>query len=333
VNLDSKQRKEFWDALCSVKGINPEEESKIIKERIVYPEYLYRYRPVTVSTIDALQRNRLYYSNANYYDDPFDTLINIKFDQFNRNAIEFFSKHLNPEDIRAFGKGLKINEDDIYGAISLINKLEVDKLILKIDEYLRDNTQALLKENLWSVCFSERGDNEVLWLKYADRYKGFCVIYDMKNTEKLLCGKQSKCQNCVVNKYGVALYPIYYSDESYDATQYALNLALAYIAKKHLSEDIANVIIKGLPNGLWEQERIALIKSKCHEYDLEWRCLLRGQSSGKVMQEWIPNGVILGLKMDDNEREIVIRSAKMAGIEHIYELIISDNYKLCVREI
>lgn len=43
----------------------------------MFPKYLYRYRPASLKAIEALRTNRLYFSTANYYDDPFDTFINI----------------------------------------------------------------------------------------------------------------------------------------------------------------------------------------------------------------------------------------------------------------
>lgn len=37
-----------------------------------------------------------------------------------------------------------------------------------------------VKKDTWSVCFSENGFNEVLWLKYADQHRGFVQIYDLE---------------------------------------------------------------------------------------------------------------------------------------------------------
>lgn len=76
--MDSEERKQFWEMLCSLTGNNVAEEYEKLSKTINYPHYLYRYRPVSLSSIDALQRNCMYFSSANYYDDPFDTLLQIK---------------------------------------------------------------------------------------------------------------------------------------------------------------------------------------------------------------------------------------------------------------
>ena len=50
----------------------------------MFPKYLYRYRPASLKSIEALRTNRLYFSTANYYDDPFDTFINIDLQDMKR---------------------------------------------------------------------------------------------------------------------------------------------------------------------------------------------------------------------------------------------------------
>lgn len=323
----------FWNTLCSLDGKDLQQDAQKLKECITLPRYLYRYRPVTLSTIDALQRNRLYYSNANYYDDPFDTLIHIDFDIINERARQVFSAEDVRIKLRNMAEQLMIDEKETAKAEVLLNNLSVDEILTGIDKFLQTNIQSILKQNLWSVCFCESGKNENMWLKYADEYKGYCVIYDLKDDKKLLCGKQDKCKECVVNKTGISIYPMNYSDQGYDATVYAANLTIAAIAKTQLIQPIADAIIQSLPSGAWEQEKITLIKSECHETDQEWRMLLRGYSKPPVMQEWIPYGIILGLRTTDNDKDIIIRSAKSVGIEHIYESYINKQYHLDIREL
>lgn len=79
--MDQEERRQLWEVLCSLPGADVQSESEELAETITPPRYLFRYRAVSISSIDALQRNRMYFSNANYYDDPFDTLIQIDFDR------------------------------------------------------------------------------------------------------------------------------------------------------------------------------------------------------------------------------------------------------------
>ncbi len=53
----------------------------------------------------------------------------------------------------------------------------------------------------------------------------------------------------------------------------------------------------------------------------------------KMMREWIPSGIIIGLRTSENDTNLLIRSAKIAGIEHVYKLYITDKYSLDFREL
>ena len=121
--MDSEQRQHFWQTLCSLKGENPIEDMKALAETIIVPEFLYRYRPVTVSSVDALQRNLLFYSNANYYDDPFDTLIHIDFNKINESVIDYFTNRVKPEDMISFGEQLNIPDKNISAALDILQIL------------------------------------------------------------------------------------------------------------------------------------------------------------------------------------------------------------------
>ena len=100
---------------------------------------------------------------------------------------------------------------------------------------------------------------------------------------------------------------------------------------KYVLESNAERIIQSLPHASWEQERIALIKSKCHEYDQEWRMILRSPANGPIMQEWVPYGIVLGLRTNSRDKSTIIRSAKLAGIDHFFATYINDSNRLDIR--
>lgn len=337
--MDREERKRFWEMLCSLQGNDLQKEYKKLKETIRYPQYLYRYRSVSLSSIDALQRNRMYLSNANYYDDPFDTLLQIDFNSLREEGMRVLTSPDLEQQMLDFAVRSGANSVIANNAIDMIKQERFDpgQVVTEVIDYIRQYIQTLLKSTLWSACFTESGDNETMWLKYADQYKGFCIIYDLSDSSKDLCGSQEKCNSCVVNNAGVSLYPVYYSNDGYDATDYAKKLAivvmLTQLGGNRLFGSTLNILIDRLFKTSWEQERVALIKSKCHEYDQEWRMLLHNSSSSPVMKEWIPYGIILGLRMMATDKDIVIRSSKMAGVEHIYESYINDNYRIAHREL
>ena len=49
--MDNKQRKEFWDTLCSLEGNDIQNDKKLLRNKIIFPRYLYRYRDVTENSL------------------------------------------------------------------------------------------------------------------------------------------------------------------------------------------------------------------------------------------------------------------------------------------
>lgn len=325
--MNSQEREVFWETLCSLPGNDMKAESQTLMKTIKLPKFLFRYRPVNLKSLEALRTNRLYFSTANYYDDPFDTFLNIDIDTI-RNV--FPSAFQTPESTVAVVNVVKSLSDGIL--------TEEQKEQITVDNVTQAVSQGLIerflnfvlvlrnevKKDIWSVCFSENGFNEVLWLKYADQYKGFVQIYDLENDENFLCGKQEKCATCGIKNFGTPLYPIYYSDTPYDATNFA-KIVMLNKMQKQAEKPMPPQLYEGIGSGLWEQERTTLIKKECHRYDEEWRMITGCRMKPPVMMEWIPSGIILGLRMDSAEENLVISMAKEAGIKNIYKSYINSH--------
>ena len=335
--MNVEERKEFWKLLCSLKGENVKSEADELLSMIKFPRFLYRYRSVNSNTLEALRTNTLYYSSANYYDDPFDTFLNINLNGITEQLqkgmddpryLEFFLKEFNQDKYLPIKSVLGLNgeqaisEDALRG---LFNANAVKSFIDKMGEF-----RNIIKEDTWSICFSENGINENLWLKYANQHKGFALMYALEKEENFICGKDPKCDNCAMNYVGKSLYPVCYSNEKYDATSFA-----QYIIKRKLEEkfnypDLLDGIMPVSDNQTWEREKIALIKRECHHYDEEWRIVTVAPPNSHIFLKWKPVGIILGLKMEPNEENLVITLAKQAGIQSIYKSKITNDGNLDV---
>ena len=328
--MNHNDREHFWQTLCSLPGNDIVTEREQLFKAIKYPKLLFRYRPVSTRSLDALRTNKLYFSSANYYDDPFDTFLHIDIEAIRK---EYLSAFQTPESTEVVVQGVK----SLLGGVlseEQVAQLTVENITNALSQGLTEsflNTALSLrdevKKDTWSVCFSENGFNETLWLKYADQHRGFVQIYDLENGDNFLCGKQEKCANCGIKNYGTPLYPIYYSDTPYDATKFAKFVMLRKIAETAKTQ-IPQEIYAGMGNALWEQERTTLIKKECHKYDEEWRMITGCIMKPPVMMEWIPNGIILGLRMDVAEENLVVSMAKEAGIKNIYKSYINAQNKL-----
>lgn len=324
------EREKFWNTICSLPGRDICAEREKLLKTIKFPKYLYRYRPVNTKNLEALRTNRLYFSSANYYDDPFDTFLHIDIEELKKEYLSILRFDENAEN--------KINYvNSLLGGI--LNKEQLSQFNLEslkyaqssnvVDEFLSFALalRSELKKDVWSVCFSENGFNESLWLKYADQHKGFVLIYDLENDDNYLCGKQQKCSDCGIKNFGTPLYPIYYSDSPYNATNFAKFVMLRK-AGELTKVSIPKKIYESLGAMLWEIERIILIKKECHKYDEEWRMITGCPMKPPILMEWIPSGLILGLKMDLAEENLVVSLAKAAGIKNIYKSYINTKNEL-----
>ncbi len=318
--MNAEERRNFWNTLCSLSGEDIEKDMQILRESIKYPRYLYRYRGVTPYTIEALRTNSVYLSTADKYDDPFDTFLHIDVDALKQ---EFVLPFATKEGTEATFKAVNnLVGFEIYSIESFTKELlgNITQSFLQVAMALRDTT----RKDIWSACFSENGFNETLWLKYADQHRGFALIYDLENKDNFLCGKQAICKNCMTANTNISLYPIYYADKPYDATNFH-KLVLADTLERWTAKTIPPELRAELGSGCWEKEKISLIKKKCHEYDEEWRIL--SNSEVKKIQ-WIPCGIILGLRMDEAIKNLVIGIAKMAGIKEIYQSFINEHNQM-----
>ena len=95
----------------------------------------------------------------------------------------------------------------------------------------------------------------------------------------------------------MSLYPIYYSDKPYDATEYGKWFAASLILKYLVPENKEKIIIdKYFPKMVWEKVKVVLIKKKCHMYDQEWRMIYPMWNNKTITIKWQTYGIILGLK-------------------------------------
>ena len=331
--MNDVERKQFWKTLCSLDGKDIAADSKKLKETIVLPEKLYRYRSLSVNSLEALKNNRLYFSTADYYDDPFDTFINVRIKGIRpsimclQDADEQQLGLLLKLLVKSF-KGVELESDAAIATIMQLKEVFVkEESKAAMEAYFR-NIRNEIKKDIFSACFSESPVNETLWLKYAEQHKGFAVEYDLLDEKKKMCGKQDKCTNCGINKFGMSLYPIYYSDEMYDATSFAQYLAACKAVGDSLNDDILRKIQLLFGKQIWESEKISLIKKSCHKYDEEWRLIITAPMNAPVCCEWIPSAVYLGLNMNPKDMDLVSDIAKSAGVEKIYKCVITDEGKL-----
>lgn len=322
----NRKRKLFWDTLCSLKGTDIESEMRLLGTVIPYPRYIYRFRPASISSLAQLEQNRLYFSSADYYDDPFDTYLHIDSTEI-RNSVA--SALQNTESLHMVATQFScvsgMAESNILKALSDIPLGKIQDAALK----LFDNLGTMVQRESYSICFSEDGFNESLWLKYAEHHKGFALEYDIRDPKNLLCGQFPSCASCFSSGRNYPLYPIYYSSQPYNATGFAQKIAVWNILNiLPFPENIKQEYLSHQP--YWERERISLIKHKCHEYDKEWRIIFPIPITPVQRPYfcWRPKSVLIGLRTPEDTKQMIIACARRAGIERMLQCTLSPNGKL-----
>lgn len=324
--MDSKGRSNFWEKLEKCHNNSKEQIDNLVKAS-KQPKMLCRFRSVNEQTLQQLQENKLFFSSADHYDDPFDTYFYINVEQMS-SAYNDMKEALSNRN-KEFEDSLKqisiLTGQDSNTFVEMLSKelLNFEELKGTLKE-IRNSIQC----KLFSICFCENPYNETLWLKYANNYAGFVQIYDLDSLDTILCGKEDACKNCIMAEQFPYLYPMYYSDEKYDATKFAVGV---FLMDKIIRSNNANLkpLYNYVQNSLmWEIERISLIKKKCHENDQEWRMIRPAVGEQRSLIKMRPSKVIIGLRTPEYESRLIVSVAKIAGVNEIHKLYINETDEL-----
>ena len=321
--MDNTGREAFWNVL---KDLHDRSGDKLIPVSSL-PKYLCRFRSVNKNTLTQLNDNTQFFSTPIFYDDPFDTYFYL---DTRRMALDYTAMRQmltvkKPEFmnfVTELAGFMGQNPDDF---INELFKSEPD--FLNIKGRLLD-VRSYVQKSLFSICFCEGPYNETLWLKYASNYSGFVQIYDMEDQNTMMCGKGKECQGCPAVNPIPAIYPVYYSDERYDATRYAVGMMMLnqiHIQNNRALDPLCDLLRESL---LWEAERISLIKKKCHENDQEWRMIRPIMTEERSYIKMKPCKVIIGLRTPDYESRLIVSAALNAGVKEIHKLFINNDDRL-----
>lgn len=325
--MNTKERMEFYTFLKENKNKANIDFSSAIK----YPKNIFRYRSINTNSLSALLENKLYFSSSNYFDDPFDTNIYVDINKIE----ELLGKYINENtfDIKKLlleleKSGFKVHNQQIENVnISLLD------IKTKLQAFV-ENIRNEIKKQTYSACFSESEFNETLWLKYADNHKGFVVEYDIRQGE-ILCGQTEDCIKCI-NNFNVSLYPMIYTNEKYDATDFSkIYLLIKSMELLNLKGDLYYKLIRDFnDNFKFDRELISLVKKECHEHDLEWRIigLTHTNDNKPIFKYWKPKSVTIGLRTRSKDKKLIKEISLKAGIDRIYEIYIDENGDLNKRE-
>lgn len=138
------------------------------------PKYLYKYRNWDDPNHKRiLTQNEIYFTSAQKFNDPFDSIVPIRFDlgtdEQIRDVLKTFFKKAAPDE----------SDSEIEVAINIFIQSRIYKNQAFLDKFENDFREKK-KYSLYGIfTMSAVGDNILLWSHYAKDHKGFCVKFDM----------------------------------------------------------------------------------------------------------------------------------------------------------
>lgn len=138
---------------------------------------LYKYRPINQFIDSIIIANKIWYPKRKQLNDPEDLLLAI----YNDVTIDIYKEFLIKRSLNEY-RANKFLRDNFRQAF-IRNKL-TDKAKNKIEKAL--NKMQSQFDGLGILCLSEHADNDFLWDRYADNYKGICIEFELPANEYLL---------------------------------------------------------------------------------------------------------------------------------------------------
>ena len=335
-------RDEFAKRLYSTvipEGTSPEDIHTLTRPvseaiREMMPKSLFRFRTCNKLSVGAFQNDIIYAVTADKFNDPYDTLV-----RYDLEGVEkWVNTVMNTETLAQmktwFAEGWNLpNEvnhilttemtDVLKVALSSIENQNIKDFEGRIEETRKrmismiETYFPILSETAKRysaiACFCENVDSILMWSHYADSHKGFALEYDFRPT----------LEQPIKN---VGLFPVVYSEERFDISDYIAWAFLRIIGFPAKMPDIS----ASIKNALW--------KSDVWAYEKEWRVIdstprdIADEKASAI--HYKPVAIYYGRHMSGDDKRRLHEVAKEKGIKE-YEMYLdysSLKYEMLYRE-
>lgn len=241
--------------------------ARVKGEAVDTPRFLYKYRPFDEHTFDMLENGYVFLCAAERLDDPSECSVDlsnkdlyemrsdvIKFKCIER-LLEMIRPHTSKENFQLASHVIfrcvtpqgevrrNFLLDDILSLqerMPYVDWVALINFLSNIPERLDKPQTKAYFEALFSAAYSARSkmgicslseikDSQIMWEKYADQSKGYCVEYDMQgyNDLELLYPvvyqdvRENHVVTCILGAFiGQMVHDISYGSVEFDASQY-----------------------------------------------------------------------------------------------------------------
>lgn len=145
-----------------------------------------------------------------------------------------------------------------------------------------------------------------MWAHYSNNHQGFCVSYDMKNSDNQV---MSSCT-----------FPIQYTNQRLDITSFMKEYAKMVSAEvdKQLSQGKRQIQISDL-SIIYLSQYLTNIKHSTWQYEKEYRCSMGAVSKGMPYINATPKAIYIGMNCNEKYRKDLIDIAKELSVS-VYQM-------------
>ena len=333
-------RKEFAMRLYSAvipEGTAPEDIQTLTRPvteaiREMMPKRLFRFRAFEKKSVDAFQNDIIYAVTADKFNDPYDTLVRYDLEGVKKWVNTVMNTETLGQMKTSFAQGwdlpMEVNHilpkemtDTLKVALSMIEDIKDfegriedtrQKMISLVETYFPILSETSKRYSA-IACFSESIESILMWSHYANSHKGFALEYNFRPT----------LEEPIKN---VGLFPIVYSEERLDISDYIAYEFLRILGIPAKMPDIAALI----KNALW--------KSDIWAYEKEWRMIdstPRDITDDKASAiHYKPVAIYYGRHMSGDDKKRLHEVAMEKGINE-FEMYLdysSRKYEMLYRE-
>lgn len=300
-----------------------------------YPNTVFKFQAPSLASLKALKYGELYFASNDELNDPYDTRLPYIFfkapEKMARLIIDFMESDnqvrsiLSPlvkrVDINKFANFISNSDLLFHELIELIDSKDFENLVQSefakaqtiesiglseiFRKHLKKHIQIRLGNMPYSVSFSKKCDDPVMWSHYADQHRGFCICYSIE-------GQKMKSKSDFTSRFLQKEYLL--KEVNYDK---AFTTADAFyrFSEHFMGENVLQEKIEGHHK---EVEKSFLTKFESWKYEEEIRILdfdtLRSQVIGDNILKWDSNdriyyydleqltGIIFGSRMSNNTK-------------------------------
>jgi hypothetical protein len=148
-------------------------------------DYVYKYRSFSKMHLQALFENKIWFSQSETFNDPFDSSHNTFLNKSDLHSMLELMQRVEPEKAGYYQNIIDTQPNQlVHMQVNSINESgELDLESTETEQPFKFMTDMLSKAYIFCAC--KTATNNLMWSHYGDYHKGFCIRYKKSVLEKL----------------------------------------------------------------------------------------------------------------------------------------------------